>query len=220
MLRFASMYRCSSRYRDGHGCTLGQECIYEQKCIYGDEWTCGHRCTNGHSCTNGHGCTCIYGCATKTFFFFPLQFCPAKFQTWAISRSEVKLMNVGSYHKIFFSFFWLIINLNIYKIPRFLVIRQLWFRWLLFLFSAVKMQSLRSNTALLTIVVRSFFLLHQSERGSRYSLVTTARWPEPLHVDSRTPLKFLCSRLASLTALRHDITQIHNLEENINIWWF
>ena len=41
----------------------------------------------------------------KRFFFFPLQFCPAKFQTWAISRSEVKLMNVGSYHKIFFSFF-------------------------------------------------------------------------------------------------------------------
>ena len=59
---------------------------------------------------------------------------------------------------------------------------------LLSLFSAVKKQSL---TALLAIFVSPFFPRNSSEGGSRYSLVTTLRWPEPLHVNSRTPVKLL-----------------------------
>ena len=97
-------------------------------------------------------------------------------------------MNVGFYHKIFSSF-KPVINLNIYKIPRFLVIfTAAMISVLLSLFSAVKKQSL---TALQTIFVSPFFPRNSSEGGSRYSLVTTLRWAEPLHVNSRTPVKLL-----------------------------
>lgn len=82
-------------------------------------------------------------------------------------------------------------------------------------YSAVKSLSLRPNTALLTIFVNPFFPAKPIRGGSRYSLVTRPRWPKPLHVDSRTPVKLLCMRLARLTALRDNIKQILNIEETI-----